>query len=175
MSLKAGEALKRMLRPLAVVLILGTGWCVAGQALAASDTGAGTVNIRSAVRVTNTADIDFGDILPPTTGNQNFFMAAATGVISPGGGDGAIFGSPAAVSFDVIGTARQAITVGAVVTTDFSSAFLTLSALTTAGDTATIADDGSGTITVGGTLNVVHGISANTYDDAEITLTVNYQ
>jgi hypothetical protein len=157
------------------VLTLGIGLFMVGQALAASDTGGGTVDILEAVSVTNTAGIDFGDILPPTSGNQNFVMAAATGVITPGGGDGAAFGSPAAASFDVTGTANSAVSVGAVVTTDFSSASLTLSTLTTAGDTATIAGDGSGTITVGGTLNVVTGISANTYADAVITLTVNYQ
>ncbi len=167
--------MKWVLRLLPVALILGAGLFLSGQALAGSDTGGGTVDILAAVVVTNTADIDFGDVLPPTSGNQDFVMAAATGVVTPGSGDGDAFGSPAAASFTVTGTANQAVSVTAEVTTDFASASLTLGSLTTAGDTTTIAGDGSGTVTVGGTLNVVSGISANTYNDAVITLTVNYQ
>jgi preprotein translocase subunit SecG len=167
--------MKWMRTVLTAIVVLSTGLCMVGQALAGSDTGTGTVAILEAVVVTNTAGIDFGDILPPTSGNQDFVMAAATGAVTPGGGDGGAFGSPAAASFDVTGTANSAVSVSAVVTTDFASASLTLSALTTNGDTSTIAADGSGTITVGGTLNVASGITANTYNDAVITLTVDYQ
>jgi hypothetical protein len=167
--------MKGMSRLLTAALVVGVGLLLAGPALADSDTGGGTVEILAAVTVTNTADMDFGEIVAPTSGNQDFVMAAATGAVTPGAGDGEAYGSPAAASFTITGDGSHAITSNAVVTTDFTDASLTLGSLTTAGDTATIPGGGTGTITVGGTLNVTSGISTGTYNDAVITLTVNYQ
>ena len=165
----------RTSRLLTATLAVGVGVLLASPALAGSDTGGGTVEILAAVTVTNTVDMDFGEIVAPTSGTQDFVMAAATGAVTPGAGDGSAYGTPAAASFTVTGDASHAITSSAVVTTDFTDASLTLGSLTTAGDTATIPGGGSGTITVGGTLNVTNGISTGTYNDAVITLTVNYQ
>ena len=162
-------------RLLAVVLVLGAGLFTPQSAQAASDTASGTVDILEFITVNNTVGMDFGEILPPTSGNQDFVMAAATGAVTPGTGDGDAFGTPTAASFDITGTANMSISSTPTVTTDFSDADLTLGTLTSAGDTATIPGDGSGTITVGGTLNVVNTISDGTYNDAVVTLTVNYQ
>lgn len=166
--------MNRTMRILMAVITVGAGLYTAGQVHAASDTGTGTLDILASVTVTNTQDMDFGEIAAPSSGSQNFVMAAATGVITPGAGDGAAYGTPTAASFDITGTASASVSTSAVVTTDFSDASLTLGTLTTAGDTSTIPGGGSGTITVGGTLNVITGISAGTYNDAVITLTVDY-
>ncbi len=162
-------------RILAAALTLSMGLALTGPAHAASDTGTGQLDILAAITVTNTAAMDFGDIIPPTSGNQDFVMAAATGAVTPGAGDGTAYGTPAAASFDLTGTASQAISSGAAVTTDFSDASLTLGTLTTSGDTTAMGGGGTGTITVGGTLNVTTGIAAGAYADAVVTLTVNYQ
>ena len=158
-----------------VFAVFGIGAILVGQAYAASDTGSGEVNILSAVTVTNTQGMDYAGIIAPSVGAQNFVMDAATGVITPGAGDGAAYGTPAAGSFTITGNASQAITSSVVVTTDFSNASLSLGSLALAGDTVTIPGGGSGTITVRGTLNVVSGVVAGSYADAVITLTVDYQ
>jgi len=160
---------------LTVFLVLAAGLCMPRLAQAASDTASGTVDILAGVTVNNTVGMDFGEILPPTSGNQDFVMAAATGVVTPGSGDGDAYGSPTAASFDITGNANHSILSTPTVTTDFSSSDLTLGTPTQAGDTATIPGDGSGTITVGATLNVLSTAAANTYSDAVITLTVQYQ
>ncbi len=148
---------------------------IVSQAHAASDTGTGTVEILAAVTVTNTQGIDYGGIVAPSVGAQDFVMDPATGAVTPGAGDGAAYGSPAVASFTVTGNGSQAISVSAAVTTDFSDASLNLGTLTTAGDTVNIPGDGSGTITMGGTLSVTSGITGGTYSDAIVTLTVDYQ
>lgn len=160
---------------LTVFLVLAAGLFMPRLAQAASDTASGTVDILEAVTVTSTVDMDFGEILPPTSSTQDFVMAAATGVVTPGSGDGDAFGSPTAASFDITGTANMSISSTPTVTTDFASAALTLATPTQAGDTATIPGDGDGVITVGATLTVASTATENTYNDAVITLTVNYQ
>lgn len=152
---------------------LGSLW-FAGSALAASDTATASVDIVAALSVSNSQDMSFGDIVPPSSAPQDFVLSA-TGNMTPGGGNGQYIGGAAAAAFDIVGTGDMAVTVTPTIPSNFADADLTLAALTTGGTAGTaIPSGGSGTITVGGTLTVGTSPTPGNHT-ATVNLEVVYQ
>lgn len=147
---------------------------IAGSALAASDTATASVDIVSALSVLQSQDMSFGDVVPPSSGSQDFVLSA-TGNMTPAGGDGQYIGNAQQAIFDVAGTQGMAVDVTAAVDADFANSNLTLAALTTGGTAnSAIPAGGTGTVTVGGTLTVDTGAPAGNHT-ATISLEVLYQ
>ena len=158
--------------------VLSISVLAAGSALAASADATASVTVLAPLSVTNTGNMNFGDILPPSDAAQDFDLSASAGTISTSGTGKSLGGTVSRAVFSVDGEAGQNISVSTSVT-DFSVSdpvSLAVEDLTDLdGDTGSIPGGGGpGTINVGGTLTVDQDAAAGSYSGALITLMVDY-
>jgi hypothetical protein len=144
-----------------------------------SATATASATIVGPIGITNTADMNFGNVAVSTVAGTVVLTPAAVRSTTGGCTLPAITGTVAAASFNVTGAASYtyAITLPAAATTITSGGnTMTVDTWTsTPSGTGTLSAGGSQTLTVGATLNVGASQAAGTYvSGTPFTVTVNY-
>lgn len=144
----------------------------ASAANAASATATASATILQQVTVTKTADLNFGSLVPSTTGTANVSVAAsAAGTRNCGGLT--CSGTPTSAAFTVTGASGLAVSVtglGGLTALTGPGANMPISL---SGSTLNMAT-GTDTLYVGGTLTVGNAQAAGSYT-GNFTVQVNYQ
>jgi len=144
-----------------------------------SATATSTATIVGPIGITNTADMNFGNVAVSTVAGTVVLTPAAVRSTTGGCTLPVITGTVAAAAFNVTGAASYtyAITLPAAATTITSGGnTMTVDTWTsTPSGTGTLSAGGSQTLTVGATLNVGASQAAGTYvSGTPFTVTVNY-
>ena len=165
-----------------VTVMCGIGY---GSYAQVSATATATATIVTPISISNTADMNFGNIAVSATGGT--VLLSPAGSRTPTGGvmlPVTATGTVTAASFTVsgIGTYTYAITLpvaDVLLTEPTTSATMIVNAFTSDPSTTgtlggTVANTGTQTLNVGATLNVSASQPAGVYVSAPFTVTVNY-
>ncbi len=145
-----------------------------------SATATATAVIVGPIGITNTANMNFGNVAVSTAPGTVVLATDGSRTVTGGCTLPAVTGSPAAAAFTVTGAANYtyAITLPAAATTldDGAGHQMTVDTwVSNPSGTGTLSAGGSQALTVGATLNVAGSQAAGTYNStAPFTVTVNY-